>query len=120
MWNGFGLALISATALIMNALGAFLWPGFIASKLQLSVVGMMKLLLWLMACLPGYAIVGLVWPGIVDTLGWGALTNAWELYSLAAVFGFVAGGVNVYGRAIFSELIPSGKESTFFSVPFTL
>jgi MFS transporter, UMF1 family len=112
-----GLALISATALIMNALGAWLWPSFIATKLQLSVVRTMKLLICLMACLPGYAIIGLIWPGIVETLGWGALTNAWELYTLAAIFGFLAGGVNVYGRAIFSELIPTGKESTFFSVP---
>jgi len=111
-----GLALISATALIMNALGAWLWPSFIATKLKLTVIPTMKLLICLMACLPGYAIVGLVWPGIVETLGWGALTNAWELYTLAAIFGFLAGGVNVYGRAIFSELIPSGKESTFFSV----
>ena len=111
-----GLALISATALIMNALGAFLWPSVIAAKLNLSVVPTMKLLISLVACLPGYAMVGLIWPGIVDTLGFGALTHAWELYTLAAVFGFLAGGVNVYGRAIFSELIPSGKESTFFSV----
>lgn len=111
-----GLALISATALIMNALGAWLWPGFIARKLNMSVIPMMKLLICLMACLPGYAMVGLIWPGIVETLGWGALTNAWELYTLAAIFGFLAGGVNVYGRAIFSELIPTGKESTFFSV----
>ena len=111
-----GLALISATALIQNALGAWLWPGFIARKLGLNVVSMMKLLISLMACLPGYAMLGLVWPGIVETLGWGALTNAWELYVLAGVFGFVAGGVNVYGRAIYSELIPNGKESTFFSV----
>src|SRR5271169_2175118 len=111
-----GLALISATALIQNALGAWLWPGFIARKLGLSVVGMMKLLISLMACLPGYAMLGLIWPGIVETLGWGALTNAWELFTLAAVFGFLAGGVNVYGRAIYSELIPNGKESTFFSV----
>lgn len=114
-----GLALISATALIMNALGAWLWPTFIASRLKLSVVPMMKLLISLMACLPAYAMLGVIWPGIVDSLGWGALTNAWELYTLAAVFGFLAGGVNVYGRAIFSELIPSGKESTFFSVRFT-
>ena len=111
-----GLALISATALIMNALGAFLWPSVIAVKLNLSVVPTMKLLISLVACLPGYAMVGLIWPGIVDTLGFGALTHAWELYTLAAVFGFLAGGVNVYGRAIFAELIPSGKESTFFSV----
>ena len=111
-----GLALISATALIMNALGAFLWPSVIAVKLKLDVVPTMKLLISLVACLPGYAMVGLVWPGIVDTLGFGALTNAWELYTLAAIFGFLAGGVNVYGRAIFSELIPPGKESTFFSV----
>jgi UMF1 family MFS transporter len=111
-----GLALISATALIMNALGAWLWPGFVAGKLRLSVVPMMKLLISLMACLPAYAMLGVIWPGIVDSLGWGALTNAWELYTLAAIFGFLAGGVNVYGRAIFSELIPSGKESTFFSV----
>jgi UMF1 family MFS transporter len=111
-----GLALISATALIMNALGAYLWPSVIAVKFNLSVVPTMKLLISLVACLPGYAMLGLVWPGIVDTLGFGALTNAWELYTLAAVFGFLAGGVNVYGRAIFSELIPPGKESTFFSV----
>ena len=111
-----GLALISATALIMNALGAWLWPGFIAPKLNLSVMPTMKLLISLMACLPGYAMLGMIWPGIVETLGWGALTNAWELYALAAVFGFLAGGVNVYGRAIYSELIPTGKESTFFSV----
>ena len=111
-----GLALISATALVMNALGAWLWPSVIATKLNLSVIPTMKLLISLMACLPGYAILGIVWPGIVDTLGFGALTNAWELYTLAAVFGFLAGGVNVYGRAIYSELIPSGKESSFFSV----
>jgi MFS transporter, UMF1 family len=112
-----GLALISATALIMNALGAWLWPSYISQKLRLQVVPTMKLLITLMACLPGYAILGIVWPGIVDTLGFGALTNPWELYSLAALFGFLAGGVNVYGRAIYSELIPSGKESKFFSVP---
>jgi MFS transporter, UMF1 family len=111
-----GLALISATALIMNALGAWLWPSFFAKWLRFSVISMMKLLIVLMACLPGYAMLGMIWPGIVDSLGFGALTNAWELYSLAAVFGFVAGGVNVYGRAIYSELIPSGKESSFFSV----
>jgi MFS transporter, UMF1 family len=111
-----GLAMISGTALIMNALGAFLWPSVIAVKLNLSVVPTMKLLISLVACLPGYAMVGLIWPGVVDTLGFGALTHAWELYTLAAVFGFLAGGVNVYGRAIFAELIPSGKESTFFSV----
>lgn len=111
-----GLALISATALIMNALGAFLWPGFVARKLKFNVVTMMKMLICLMACLPGYALLGVIYPGIVDKFGFGALTNAWELYVLAGVFGFVAGGVNVYGRAIFSELIPSGKESTFFSV----
>src|SRR5271170_6656509 len=40
-----GLALISATALIMNALGAWLWPGFIAPKLKLSVMPTMKLLI---------------------------------------------------------------------------
>ena len=113
-----GLATVSATALIMNALGAFLWPSVIASRLNLSVVPTMKLLLWLMSCLPGYALLGIIWPGIVDTLGFGALTNAWELYTLAALFGFFAGGVNVYGRAIYSELIPSGKESSFFSVLF--
>lgn len=111
-----GLALISATALIMNALGAFLWPSVIAVKFNLSVVPTMKLLISLVACLPAYAMVGLIWPGVVDTLGFGALTNAWELYTLAAIFGFIAGGINVYGRAIFSELIPPGKESTFFSV----
>lgn len=111
-----GLALISATALIMNALGAWLWPSFIAAKLKLQVISMMKLLICLMACLPGYAVLGIIWPGIVDTLGFGALTNSWELYSMAVIFGFVAGGVNAYGRAIYSELIPSGKESSFFSV----
>jgi MFS transporter, UMF1 family len=111
-----GLALISATALIMNALGAWMWPSVIAPKFKLSVLPTMKLLILLMACLPGYAILGIVWPGIVDTLGFGALTNAWELYTLAIFFGFFAGGVNVYGRAIYSELIPSGKESSFFSV----
>jgi len=111
-----GLAFLSVSALIMNALGAWLWPSFIAAKLQLSVVSTMKVLIWLLVCLPLYALVGLVWPGIVDVLGWGAMTKAWELYTLAAIFGFIAGGINVYGRAIYSELIPRGKESTFFSV----
>jgi MFS transporter, UMF1 family len=111
-----GLALISVSALITNALGAWLWPSFLAAKLQLGAVSMMILLIWLMACVSSYALIGLIWPGIVDILGWGAMTNAWELYILAAIVGFVAGGINVYGRSIFSELIPSGKESTFFSV----
>ena len=87
-----GLALISATALIMNALGAWLWPSFIATKLQLSVVPTMKLLICLMACLPGYAIVGLIWPGIVDTFGMGCFDKCLGIVYSCCDFWIPCGG----------------------------
>ncbi|WWD06855.1 hypothetical protein V865_004952 [Kwoniella europaea PYCC6329] len=59
--------------------------------------------------IPIYACVGLM-------LGLRVLSTKGEMYVLATWFGLVFGPFLSYSRAVYTELIPPGHESTFFSL----
>ncbi|ANB13080.1 Atg22p [Sugiyamaella lignohabitans] len=59
--------------------------------------------------IPLYGIIGFFSKSI-------GLRHPWEMYVLAAWYGFALGGLNATCRSVFSLLIPKGKETTFFSL----
>ncbi|OCF35669.1 UMF1 family MFS transporter [Kwoniella heveanensis BCC8398] len=61
------------------------------------------------AMIPLYTCVGLILP-------FGGLRTEGEMYVLAVWFGLVFGPFLSYSRAVYTELIPPGHESTFFSL----
>lgn len=67
------------------------------------------LLLGLMGLVPAYGLMGL----FTDRIG---LHQEWEIYLFAIFYGFLVGALQSYSRVIFSELIPPGDESEFFSL----
>lgn len=67
------------------------------------------LLLGLMGLVPTYGVLGL----FSDRIG---LHHEWEIYLFAVFYGFLVGALQSYSRVIFSELIPPGDESEFFSL----
>lgn len=76
---------------------------------QMSSKSVLVLILSVMGLIPTWGIMGL----FTDKVG---LRNQWELYFFASVFGFLVGALQSYSRVIFSELIPPGDESEFFSL----
>lgn len=69
----------------------------------------LMILLGLMGLIPCYGVVGL----ITDKFG---LHHQWEIFAFAIAYGFIVGALQSYARVIFSELIPPGDESEFFSL----
>ncbi|WVQ93114.1 hypothetical protein IAU59_000178 [Kwoniella sp. CBS 9459] len=61
------------------------------------------------AIIPLYTCIGLILP-------FGGLRTEGEMYVLAVWFGLVFGPFLSYSRAVYTELIPPGHESTFFSL----
>ncbi|WVF65441.1 hypothetical protein IAT40_000169 [Kwoniella sp. CBS 6097] len=61
------------------------------------------------AMIPLYTCIGLILP-------FGGLRAEGEMYVLAVWFGLVFGPFLSYSRAVYTELIPPGHESTFFSL----
>ncbi|WWC91101.1 uncharacterized protein L201_006042 [Kwoniella dendrophila CBS 6074] len=59
--------------------------------------------------IPTYTCLGLILP-------FGGLRSEYEMYFLAIWFGLVFGPFLSYSRAVYTELIPPGHESTFFSL----
>ena len=49
---------------------------------------------------------------------WGVigLTQPYEMYVLAVVYGFILGGISGYCRSVFGELIPPGSEAAFYAL----
>jgi len=49
---------------------------------------------------------------------WGVLglQQPWEMYPLAAIYGFVLGGLSGYCRSLYGELIPPGSEAAFYAL----
>ena len=62
-----------------------------------------------MSFVPAYALLGL----FNSTFG---LRQKWEIYTTTCIFGFFMGAIHSYSRACFSELVPHGEESEFFSL----
>ncbi len=60
--------------------------------------------------LPVYAIIG-----ISDSISWG-LKSTGEIFIFGGIYGFMIGSVQSFSRSLFSSMIPSGFECTFFGL----
>lgn len=67
-----------------------------------------------MEVIPIYGLLGYV--PFVKTWGVGGLQQAWEIYPLGVIHGFVMGGLSSYCRSFFGQFIPPGSEAAFYAL----
>ena len=67
-----------------------------------------------MEIIPFYGLLGFL--PFVKSWGVGGLQQAWEIYPLGFVHGFVMGGLSSYCRAFYGEIIPPGSEAAFYAL----
>ncbi|KAK3117880.1 hypothetical protein LTR53_000293 [Teratosphaeriaceae sp. CCFEE 6253] len=107
------IALLSITVTCSGIAGAFLWP-HISRRFQMqtrtTIIGCMIM----MEAVPVYGMIGFL--PFVQAWGVGGLQQAWEIYPLGFVFGFVMGGLSSYCRAFYGEIIPPGSEAAFYAL----
>lgn len=103
------LAVIGVMVVCFGILGATLMPKYIAPRLGSNPVRGIMLVVFFASLIPAYGMLGFY------TVHFG-LRSPWEMYVLAAWYGFSLGGLNTLCRSVFSLLIPRGKETTFFSL----
>lgn len=63
---------------------------------------------------PLYGLLGFL--PFVQSWGVGGLQQAWEIYPLGVIHGFVMGGLSSYCRSFFGRLIPPGSEAAFYAL----
>lgn len=107
------IALLSITATASGIAGAFAWPkisklyGFQTKSAIIACVLLMEII-------PFYGLLGFL--PFVQSWGVGGLQQAWEIYPLGFVHGFVMGGLSSYCRAFYGEIIPPGSEAAFYAL----
>ena len=67
-----------------------------------------------MEIIPLYGLLGYL--PFIRAWGVGGLQQAWEIYPLAVVHGFVMGGLSSYCRSFFGLLVPPRAEAAFFAL----
>lgn len=81
----------------------------VQKSFNLSSKTMITIVLFFLSLVPLYGFAGLFTPHF-------GLRQKWEIYLFAVYYGFCAGALQSFSRVIFSELIPPGDESEFFSL----
>ncbi|KAK4615509.1 Autophagy-related protein 22 [Fulvia fulva] len=107
------IALLSITATLSGIAGAFTWPHILRRlKLQTkhTIIGCMII----MEIIPLYGLLGFV--PFIKSWGVLGLQQAWEIYPLGFVHGFVMGGLSSYCRSFYGEIIPPGSEAAFYAL----
>jgi MFS transporter, UMF1 family len=107
------MALMSIASTTSGMTGAFTWP-IISRRLRMKSNHTIIACIALFEIIPLYGLLGYV-PFIKN---WGVigLQQAWEIYPLALVHGFVLGGLSSYCRSFFGLLIPPGSEAAFYAL----
>jgi MFS transporter, UMF1 family len=107
------IALLSITTTLSGIAGAFAWPR-ISKRYNLetrkTIIGCMVM----MEIVPVYGLLGAI--PFVKSWGVGGLQQAWEIYPMGFVFGFVMGGISSYCRSFYGEIIPPGSEAAFYAL----
>lgn len=107
------IALLSITATTSGILGAFLWP-IISRKFGWRTNRTIIACILLMEIIPVYGLMGYI--PFIKARGVGGLQQAWEIYPLGVIHGFVMGGLSSYCRSFFGLLIPPGSEAAFYAL----
>ncbi|KAL2757655.1 hypothetical protein ACRALDRAFT_1060980 [Sodiomyces alcalophilus JCM 7366] len=107
------LGMINVTSTMAGVAGAFGWS-FISRRFGLQPHQTILVCIALFELIPLYGLIGYL-PFVRE---WGVfgLQQPWEMYPLAAVYGFVLGGLSGYCRSIYGELIPPGSEAAFYAL----
>lgn len=107
------LGLINVISTLAGVVGAFSWS-YISRRYGLRPHQTILACIALFEIIPLYGLLGY----LPFVRGWGVigLQQAWEMYPLAALYGFVLGGLSGYCRSLYGELIPPGSEASFFSL----
>jgi UMF1 family MFS transporter len=107
------IALLSITATASGIAGAFAWPR-ISKRYGFQTKSAIIACILLMEIIPFYGLLGFL--PFVQSWGVGGLQQAWEIYPLGFVHGFVMGGLSSYCRAFYGEIIPPGSEAAFYAL----
>jgi MFS transporter, UMF1 family len=107
------IAILSITATTSGIAGAFTWP-IISRRLALKNNQTIIACMILMEVIPVYGLMGYL--PFVKAWGVGGLQQAWEIYPLGFIHGFVMGGLSSYCRSFFGLLIPPDREAAFYAL----
>lgn len=107
------LGMINVISTAAGVVGALSWA-FISKYLRLRPHQTILACLALFELIPIYGLLGYL-PS-VKRWGVGGLQQPSEMYPLAAVYGFVLGGLSGYCRSLYGELIPPGSEAAFYAL----
>jgi MFS transporter, UMF1 family len=107
------LGMINVISTTAGVTGAFAWP-FISKVFGLRPHQTIIACIAIFELIPLYGLLGYL-PFVQD---WGVvgLQQAWEMYPLAALYGFVLGGIGGYCRSLYGQLIPPGSEAAFYAL----
>ena len=107
------IAILSITATASGIAGASIWP-ILSRRFGWKTNHTLVACLCFMEIVPLYGLLGYL--PFFQSLGWGGLQQAWEIYPLGFVHGFVMGGISSYARSFFGRLIPPGMEAAFYAL----
>ncbi|KAK0630062.1 autophagy-related protein 22 [Bombardia bombarda] len=107
------LGMINVISTAAGIMGAFSWS-FISRRLRLQAHQTILACIALFELIPLYGLLGYL--PFVKNWGVLGLQQPWEMYPLAAVYGFVLGGLSGYCRSLYGELIPPGSEAAFYAL----
>jgi UMF1 family MFS transporter len=107
------LGLINVISTTTGVMGAFSWS-FISKYFNLPPHKTILACIALFELIPLYGLLGYL--PFVQRWGVIGLQQPWEMYPLAAVYGFVLGGLSSYCRSLYGELIPPGSEAAFYAL----
>jgi UMF1 family MFS transporter len=107
------IALLSITVTLSGILGAFVWP-HISQRYRFQTKTVIISCMLMLEIVPLYGLLGFL--PFVQAWGVGGLQQAWEIYPLGVIFGFVMGGLSSYCRAFYGEIIPPGREAAFYAL----
>ncbi|KAN0104964.1 Autophagy-related protein 22-like protein [Hyaloscypha variabilis] len=107
------IAILSITATASGIAGATIWP-ILSRRFGWKTNHTLVACLCFMEVVPLYGLLGYL--PFFQSLGWGGLQQAWEIYPLGFIHGFVMGGISSYARSFFGRLIPPGSEAAFYAL----
>lgn len=107
------IAILSITVTSFGIVGAFVWP-VISRRYRLPTHHTIIACTLLLQIVPIYGLIGYL--PFIKAWGVGGLQQAWEIYPLGVVFGFVMGGLSSYCRSFYGQLIPPGSEAAFYAL----
>jgi MFS transporter, UMF1 family len=107
------LGMVNVVSTSAGVIGAFSWS-YISRYFNLKPHQTIMVCIALFEAIPVYGLLGYI--PFVQSWGVIGLQQPWEMYPLAAVFGFVLGGLSGYCRSLYGELIPPGSEAAFYAL----